>query len=667
MKKILFIFYLSFSFAAFSQQTTQDLQKVLKNAKHDTTRLECYAQIAFLCTYSNLDSAKAYLQKAEKLSRSFPKTLANFSFLNAYGSYYATINNNAKAIDYYQQAKDLAYSLNNDPKKKTSSFNLISCKYIDMGNYAQAIKALFEFKALLDSTKETKKYYYHAVYGNLSGCYSVLNDVKNAELFALKMLDYSATPNDTLEHYKWLFEALCKNPMNNYSRLHKTYELGVRLASQTQNISTQLNFIDGMGVVSIKIRRFNEAIKYAQLIEELATENTFLKYRMYSKRIYGQARLGLKQYPQSIAYFEEAIPYFKKTDTKDILLQCLEGITMAYEAAENYQKAYQYQTEYSKLKEQILDKEKQKIAEELNVQYQTAEKEKKIVERDVTIKIQQDNVKKQQQQKSMILGLLGLTFLVALWALFNYRKKTKLSLALAREKAKVEQKSAALSELNSQKDRLLAIIGHDLRGPVSALHTTLREFSHDNSINIQQKVHALTGNVAGLYDTLNNVLQWAMVQMKGKTGHKTALILRDCIDDTLSLLNYAIVAKNISTLKQVPVDVIVQFNEQQLQCVLRNVLSNAIKFTPQGGFIRIYPQITNEGKVQLNIQDSGVGIENGRLQTILTKGQSTIGTLGEKGTGLGLKLCADLMKEQGGGIEMCSEVNKGTVVKIIFE
>jgi signal transduction histidine kinase len=175
----------------------------------------------------------------------------------------------------------------------------------------------------------------------------------------------------------------------------------------------------------------------------------------------------------------------------------------------------------------------------------------------------------------------------------------------------------------------------------------------------------LSVKVNQLYNTLDNLLSWSAVQIKGNEVTQNILYMSNSIDETLALLEYSISSKNINIIQQICSSSQISFNEHRLQVLLRNIIGNAIKFTPQEGFIRIYDKEDNN-YYHLLIQDSGIGIPKTLLenwQTIYHK--SRLGTMGEKGTGLGLKLCRDLLVASNGDMLIRSN-EKGTTVELLF-
>jgi signal transduction histidine kinase len=172
--------------------------------------------------------------------------------------------------------------------------------------------------------------------------------------------------------------------------------------------------------------------------------------------------------------------------------------------------------------------------------------------------------------------------------------------------------------------------------------------------DIQQKV-------AVLDETLNNLLTWAMSQMQGEESEKEKIDVADIVENKMLLFKSAVEQKNIQLAYDVPANTFIFADVNHFRAILRNLISNAIKFTPEGGSINI--KATTQGdQILLTIEDTGVGMEQAKAKQIFTpkSNLSTLGTNNEKGTGLGMLICKDLVGKNEGNIYVTSVVGKGT-------
>lgn len=233
----------------------------------------------------------------------------------------------------------------------------------------------------------------------------------------------------------------------------------------------------------------------------------------------------------------------------------------------------------------------------------------------------------------------------------------------------IQSRNKELSELNSTKDRLFSIIAHDLRGPIANLQQLLEFIDHDINQGDRAKVDELMLMLKSTARTsfvlLENLLSWSRSQLNAITLNPERFNFKATISDALNLLEVALKQKNISIEMHDAADCFAMADRTTIDVVVRNLLSNAIKFTPKNGVITIKFD-TLETEVMLSIKDTGVGIEPERLKKIFNfaENQSTRGTAGEKGTGLGLVLSREFILKNHGRIWAESSPGNGSTFYI---
>ena len=231
-----------------------------------------------------------------------------------------------------------------------------------------------------------------------------------------------------------------------------------------------------------------------------------------------------------------------------------------------------------------------------------------------------------------------------------------------------------LYESNAEKDKFFSIIAHDLKSPFNSMlgfSELLIENFDKYDISRQKKyISLINQSLQNTHKLLENLLLWSRAQR----GIVDFVLKKENLyvlsDETIELLSHAAKNKSITLTNQIPKDIYVEVDKNMLSTIIRNLISNAIKFTPKGGEITAKARtITDENKqnyVEISVNDNGVGIslENQSKIFEITESVSTEGTENEQGTGLGLILCKDFVEKHGGKIWIKSEVGKGS--KVIF-
>jgi PAS domain S-box-containing protein len=233
------------------------------------------------------------------------------------------------------------------------------------------------------------------------------------------------------------------------------------------------------------------------------------------------------------------------------------------------------------------------------------------------------------------------------------------------DEKKVRVLNRKLSELNADKDRFIAILGHDLKSPFNNL-LGLSDILIENLSTLKKKeIEDLAGNINSTarktYVLLDDILMWARIQQGKMPFNPQYLDMRVICNQVLEILGMAVDNKRISVEYTWKDNIMVFADAQMLKTILRNLISNAIKFTNHQGTIRISAVRTGE-KTLITVSDNGMGIDPENLVKLfdITEVLSTPGTEGESGTGLGLLLCKDFVETHGGKIWVESIVGEGS-------
>ena len=228
-----------------------------------------------------------------------------------------------------------------------------------------------------------------------------------------------------------------------------------------------------------------------------------------------------------------------------------------------------------------------------------------------------------------------------------------------------KQVELELQKLNLDKDRFISILGHDLRGPVNSI-VSLLDIVNENISNmemdeIKEIVRLVYQSITNTSRLLDDVLLWATA--KSGTMEFNPKIINFTMDchDIIDLLQFTATAKNITIELLSEISLEVYADKNMLDTILRNLISNALKFTNEYGKINVSAQKNREGVV-VSVSDNGVGISDKDLKKVFDKTElfTSIGTNEEKGTGFGLKLCQEFVEKHGGKIWVESEVGVGS-------
>lgn len=225
--------------------------------------------------------------------------------------------------------------------------------------------------------------------------------------------------------------------------------------------------------------------------------------------------------------------------------------------------------------------------------------------------------------------------------------------------------ASKLQASNATKDKMFSIISHDLRGPIGNLKTMI-EFIAENpsefdAFELVETISSLQESSSQTYELLENLLSWAKSQQNLLEYRPSILNLSEILLPSINFAREIAKSKNISVTAELIDTIEIIGDENMIKAVVRNLFSNAIKFSHKNGIILLNVE-ENSSDVVIKIADNGVGISEENLPKIFDESSyfSTYGTAKEKGSGLGLKLCSDFVKKNNGKIWVESEQNKGT-------
>src|SRR5688572_32406425 len=226
----------------------------------------------------------------------------------------------------------------------------------------------------------------------------------------------------------------------------------------------------------------------------------------------------------------------------------------------------------------------------------------------------------------------------------------------------IQRQNLQLEEVNHVKDKLLSVVSHDIRGPLGSLHLALNLVKSGSlsAEEFQKVTEGLETRLTQTTEFIDNLLQWAKLQMRGETFEPDRLDLSQLANEAVKLLEPECVHKNIHLKNHVREPLVAYADVNMIRSVFRNLLTNAIKFTKPNGTISISAYRVNH-KIILSVADSGVGIpEKNRARLFTISSITTQGTKQEKGTGLGLLLCKEFVEKNGGSIWFETLEGKGT-------
>lgn len=368
---------------------------------------------------------------------------------------------------------------------------------------------------------------------------------------------------------------------------------------------------------------------------------------------------------EAVENLEKGLAAGHSSQTKDPVRRSYEYLSLCFEKLGDYKKALEYKDSFLAMNDFILKEESdQKLLEAQN-RYLLDQKETQIERLDNVRKQREREIAEQQRIRNFLFALIGLGVVVAGLILYMYLLKRRSNKQLQAINAKVEQQNIELQNLNATKDKFFSILGHDLKSPLNSLSSfsnlLINYFDSLSKEEIQALAKDLDKSLKNLYSLLDNLLEWARSQTGNINFKPEVFDLTAVLKENKELLHVQATNKQITILQEQVNPITVAVHKHSITTVVRNLVSNAIKFTPAGGQIKIQA-LEHEKEVIVSIADTGVGMSEAVIKNLfrIDSKHSTLGTANEKGTGLGLVLCKDFIEKNGGRLWVESVEGKGT-------
>jgi signal transduction histidine kinase len=260
------------------------------------------------------------------------------------------------------------------------------------------------------------------------------------------------------------------------------------------------------------------------------------------------------------------------------------------------------------------------------------------------------------------------TFMVRLYlqrlTIANRKRKRQIE----RETIKLQSAYVKLLHLDSFKNKMLSVLSHDLRGPLNNI-LALHELNTAGVLSEKERTDAdemiKTSTIAAI-QLLNNLLEWAGGQTEGAAIRITKVRLNKAVDEVILLFKYAAQIKGLRLINEVTEHTLLETDPAVVQLLLRNFISNAIKFTAKGT-VKVGCKETANGH-ELYVRDTGVGITKETMESLILKERvkSSTGTNKEKGAGFGLLLCQDYLEKINGKLKVEPEIKGGTTFSVFI-
>lgn len=664
----------------------------------------CLIGISLMKTDNTL--ALETIRKALEINQQINYLPGTARCYNNMGIIYKSLGDPEKEILYYQKALKIAEAQNDQPGISKYLIN-ISLYHNRMGNFNQAIegfeKSLIILKKLNDIPNISK------CYNNLGSIFANQGNYPLALEYFQNSLKIGEDQNDQTDIINgYINISGIKLSQNNNTEALINLRKALKIAEEINDNPKIAGCLLNIGNVYQKTDQI-QALEYFQKALSISEKHNLVTIRLQSlisvatsymiqdkmalacetlhKALkiaesinhkhsiciiwMGMGKISFKQknYSKAIYFSQKSLALANELQLLNEQRDINELLSDIYSATGNYKNAYMYHKLFKHLNDSLNNRDNiRKIAEiELTYKY---EKEKQLIAMEQQKKDAIQASEKRQQRIiifTLAAGLILLLFFFV-YAIKSYQVKHELNILLTKQKQEIEEKNRKLQELNSTKDKFFSIIAHDLRGSFNTIlgfsDLLISDNEEYNQKRIMNYANLVNSSAKSSFNLLENLLEWAMSNRKIMTYKPQSFDLKKFVTDNENIWQSTAMKKNISIKNALSDNCMVYADPNMLNTIMRNLITNAIKFTHKGGKITI-SSLQREKEMEITISDTGIGMSEEVKRNLfkIDNKKSSLGTEKEGGTGLGLILCKDFVEKHNGKIWCSSELGKGSDFK----
>lgn len=622
----------------------------------------------------NNDKTLEYYLKALEISKQITDQLEIAKYLLSVGRTYTEMHNSPKALEYINFAKENYEKLNHLPGIAGVNKEMGNI-YYDLMDFNCALEYYINSFLIYEKISDTRGMASNN--NNIGSVYWKLGKNDLALEYHLKALNlYQKIPEDKLGNASTLNNiGITYHNKGDLSKALEYYNQVLEIYLEIKSESGLAVVYHNIGMLYTQMKEYDKALKsYFKSVDiNKKRKSDFSLANNYNN--IGELYLLKKEYSTAIETLKKSISLASKINAREVLMENYLFQSRTYSEMNNFPKALALHKLYTLYKDSIFNLDNQNKIIELQVRFEAEAKSKEI---DLLLKDNQLQENKLERQRNERYFFLVLTLLIIILVFFvhnRYRLKLKLNSSLIEKNKQLEEINTRLNlseqnllKINATKDKFFSIIAHDLKNPFNALlsfssmlHENLKAFKKAEIRAYVEIIHKATNN---LFRLLENLLQWSFSQT-GKIEYRPEIIdLNNLVNNILQIMSIQADKKGINIVNLLPDSFNAYGDNNLISTVIRNLISNAVKFTRENGEIRIEGIIkTNE--IEIAIVDNGIGINHIDISKLfrLDCNVTTIGTSEEKGTGLGLILCKEFVEKNGGRIWVESEIEKGSTFK----
>lgn len=596
----------------------------------------------------------------EKSYREYMDTESSLSLGNMLATAYRHNTELHKSMNLYSELLDKAEAENNLQFQSAIRQNL-AVIYENLGDRSEALEHYLISLEIAENRSDTTTK--AILLTNVADLYTQMKNYEKAEFYfkeALEIANILDSPKILRNIY--VNYGVYKRAVKDYDKALEFYDTALEYAAILGDEYTPVQTLFNKGNIYLDNDKLVEAkLAFTSSLEK-SRELNIAAGEIYNYIGLGDIEVKLEQYPEAVNYFERALELVEVMGSNSLKSPLLERLSEAHEASGNYETAYRLLKSYKSLSDSLteLEKEKELARFETLFGLKSEQEQNSLLKEKVSA----------QNLAMNIGGISILLLLIAAFALYRMYNNKRIHVRELKEKndelnnlyVRLEEQRNELASVNETKDKLFSVLAHDLRNPIAKLYSLLLIIREEaaEEINLEESLNQLELQLnSGIY-TLENYLSWAQSQMDGISPNMNAVDVHEKTEKVFESLQSTAEAKGVQFKNEIKKETYVTSDPNLLDIILRNLITNGIKFSYSGSYINCGAEKVGD-RIRLSVSDTGVGIPEHAQEKLFKAFNGTqAGTDRESGTGLGLAICKEFTELQNGKIWFESTEGKGT-------
>ena len=648
------------SASAGAQGLIDSLESELKRDLPDTSRISVLICLSREYQYTNINKSRELAENALKIAETSTHRKHKIKAYQNIGTLYAISGDYSTALRYDNLA--LQNSLENrDSANLSIDYNNVASDYYDLGEYDEAFYYFTQSYRVARVIEDSLRM--AIALHNVGRVFKELGQFDRALAHLHLSLDMSQSIND-IEGVPYSLDEIGDVMLRKaeYDSALSILLESVRMTRQQKLLVLEPKTLAKLANVHLNSGHYDNALAYYDTTYRLH-EKTGNEFGIAEVEL-GRGLVFIEQgkYDQAMQSIHRSLALAKQSNARTLEIRGYHTLSGLYELKEDFENSLAYYKQFKQSEDSLFSQDMQEKLLRDQIRFETEDKDTEIAALNQERNLKDDTIKRQEFVRNILVVVMALSVILLATVYRSGQRRRQINTLLLRHQQEMERRSEELERLNQVKDKFFSIISHDLRSPINAL-SGLLDLLDKGAVKpeeLSQHIHELKSRFNHTRTLLNNLLDWTLLQMDKLSLQPARIDLHKIVDENIQLLG-SVPNKQISLHNTVAENTIGFADSNTVNLVIRNLMTNAIKFTNDGGQVVIGAE-DRENEWLITVEDNGVGMNDVVLKMLFDKTApyTTRGTANEKGTGLGLILCKEFVEKNGGRIFVESLEGKGS-------